>query len=414
LPLRRPALAAGCLIALLALTTAGCGSTPPAGSVRGRTLTVYTSLPLRGANAAQAASVLDAERLALKQAGDRAGRYRLRLLPLDDSNPQTGRWDPGLVSVNARQATQDKTTIAYLGELDPGASAISIPILNSAGILEVSPTDSYVGLTQPAGAERDEPLKYYPTDRRTFVRTVPPDNLEAIAQAAAMRRAGIQRLYLVQDGGFYGQAMTRNVASAARSQGIQVVGELVSRPQPGDDQTPVALSIARMRPDAVFFAGLPSLGVDNLWKAVVHAQPGVKLFGPSILAVPTFLAALGPVEDQAYITTPTLDPRMYPAAGQRFFDAYRREYGVAPESQAIFGYAAMQLVINSIASAGRRGNRRSTVIGQAFGAYEPDSALGPFSISKDGDPTLAAIAINRVHGGVLAFQRAILAQASIA
>ena len=54
-------------------------------------------------------------------------------MSLDDSTAAAGKWDPGATSSNARKAAQDKSTIAYLGEFNSGASAISIPILNEAG-----------------------------------------------------------------------------------------------------------------------------------------------------------------------------------------------------------------------------------------------------------------------------------------
>ena len=42
------------------------------------------------------------------------------------------------------------TTIGYVGDLNSGASAISIPPLNRAGIPQVSPTSTAVGLTSSA------------------------------------------------------------------------------------------------------------------------------------------------------------------------------------------------------------------------------------------------------------------------
>ena len=45
------------------------------------------------------------------------------------------------MSENARKAVGDDKAIAYLGEFNSGASAISIPLLNEAGILQVSPVE---------------------------------------------------------------------------------------------------------------------------------------------------------------------------------------------------------------------------------------------------------------------------------
>ena len=45
--------------------------------------------------------------------------------------------------------------MAYIGEFNSGASKISIPILNRAGIPQISPANTYNGLTTPV--ERGEP-----------------------------------------------------------------------------------------------------------------------------------------------------------------------------------------------------------------------------------------------------------------
>ena len=72
----------------------------------------------------------------------------------------------------------------YLGEFNSGGSAISLPITNEAGILQVSPSNTYVGLTRAEGADKGEPDKYYPSGKRTFGRVVPADHIQAAAQVA--------------------------------------------------------------------------------------------------------------------------------------------------------------------------------------------------------------------------------------
>src|SRR5579859_4188765 len=97
--------------ALLALLIAGCASSANAGSsvitVSGTRLTVYASQPPGGSGGQQATDTLDAEQLALQQAGGKAGRFTVRLVKLDGRE----------LSANARTAVEDQTAIAYLGEL---------------------------------------------------------------------------------------------------------------------------------------------------------------------------------------------------------------------------------------------------------------------------------------------------------
>jgi branched-chain amino acid transport system substrate-binding protein len=117
---------------------AGCGSkhkADTAGSrIHGRVLTVYASVPLNGASRVSGEAVVSGARLALSEVHGRVGEYQIALKVLDDATAKRGGWDPGQTTINARVAVLDPTTIGYLGELNSGASAVSIPPLNRAGI----------------------------------------------------------------------------------------------------------------------------------------------------------------------------------------------------------------------------------------------------------------------------------------
>jgi branched-chain amino acid transport system substrate-binding protein len=139
-----------CLIAVLAFGVAACGddggSSGDSGDSTsgGKTLTIYSSLPLQGDSRPQSEDVVRGMKLALEQKGGKVGDFTIKYVSLDDATAAAGKWEPGQVSANARKAVGDDTTIAYLGEFNSGASAISIPILNDAGILQVSPSNTYV------------------------------------------------------------------------------------------------------------------------------------------------------------------------------------------------------------------------------------------------------------------------------
>ena len=95
----RRARAIAALMACAAAAT-GCGSTG-SDATGSTSLTVYASLPLQGPGAADARSVLNAEKLALIEAGGRVGELTVRLVALDDSTAQRKGWDPGTTAANA-------------------------------------------------------------------------------------------------------------------------------------------------------------------------------------------------------------------------------------------------------------------------------------------------------------------------
>ena len=135
--------------------------------------------------------MVDGIKLALKQAGNKAGDLTIKYTSLDDSTAQAGTWTPEATQANAREVAQDDAAVAYIGEFNSGASAISIPLLNEVPIAQISPANTAVGLTSDEpGADEGEPDKYYPTGNRHYLRIVPKDTIQGAALATLMKEDG--------------------------------------------------------------------------------------------------------------------------------------------------------------------------------------------------------------------------------
>jgi branched-chain amino acid transport system substrate-binding protein len=148
----------------------------------GNQLTVYSSLPLQGPSGPSSQQIVNGEKLALSEVGGRIGPFKISYLSMDDSNTSTGEWNPGITATNAKTAAEDTTTIAYLGDYNSGATAVSLPLINASGILQISPASPYVGLTSSLDAGQDEPERFYPSGKRTFGRLQPGDPAQAEAR----------------------------------------------------------------------------------------------------------------------------------------------------------------------------------------------------------------------------------------
>ncbi len=379
------------------------------GSVSGDTLTIYSSLPLQGDSRPQAESVVNGEKLALEQAGGKVGDFTIKYVSLDDAIAATGKWDPGATSSNARKASQDSTTIAYLGEFNSGASAISIPIINQAGILQVSPSNTAIGLTDPVGGDKGEPDKYYPTGKRTYGRVVPYDGIQAAAQATYMKDEGCTKVYILNDKEVYGKGLATATQKAADEAGLVVLGNDGIDTKAANFRS-VASTVKSSGADCMFFGGITQNKGVQLWKDVHAANPDMKLFGPDGVAETPFTEGLSSGEQKVtYITVPTLDPKLYPPSGQKFFTDYKAKFGKDPEPYAIYGYEAMAVVLDAIKRAGDKGNDRQAVIDQFFATSDRDSVLGAYSINENGDTTLSDYGAQRVENGKLVFDKVIKA-----
>jgi branched-chain amino acid transport system substrate-binding protein len=406
-----------CLTAAMAFGVAACGDDGGGGGggggkASGDTLTIYSSLPLQGDSRPQSEDVVRGEQLALEKAGSKAGNFKIKYVSLDDSVASTGKWDPGKVSENARKVVGDDNAIAYLGEFNSGASAISIPLLNEAGILQVSPANTYVGLTRSEGAEKGEPQKYQPSGTKTYGRVVPADHIQAAAQVAWMKDEGVTKLYILNDKEVYGKGIADAVEKIAGEQGIEVLGNDGIDTKAANFRS-LAGKIKSSGADGFFFGGITQNKGVQLFKDVNAANPDVKLFGPDGVADSPFYEKVGPaIEKQAYITAPTLDPKEYPPAAQDFYKEFKAKYGKDPEPYAIYGYEAMAVTLDAIKRAGESGNDRKAVVDEFFKTKARDSVLGTYDIDENGDTTLSDYGGNRIEGGKLVFDKVIKAQAN--
>jgi branched-chain amino acid transport system substrate-binding protein len=406
----------------LSLAVTACGgdggggsSDKAAGGSGGDTLNLYSSLPLQGANRVQNEAVVNGIKLALKQNNNKAGNFTIKYTSLDDSTAQAGNWDPGATSANARKVAQDEKAIAYIGEFNSGASAISIPILNEAQIAQVSPANTAVGLTSDEpGAEPGEPDKYYPTGKRHYARIVPKDTIQGAALATLMKEEGCQQVGILNDKEVYGAGLSRNIQTAAKGVGLTITGNDAI-----DKNASNYRSLAQgLEGDCFVYSGVTANNGVQVIKDVAAAHPDAKLFGPDGVAESAFSdpKAGGVPTDVAkrtLVTVATLSPDEYPPEGRKFFQEFEKEYGERnPDPYAIYGYEAASLILDAIKRAGEKGNDKAAVIEALFSTKGRQSVLGTYDIDENGDTTLTAYGVYKIQDGELTFDRTIEAEAA--
>jgi branched-chain amino acid transport system substrate-binding protein len=401
-----PKRSATAALAAAVLAVSGCGGDQSrGGEISGDTLTIYSSLPLQGPHADQARGIIEGQKLALEEAGGKAGSFKVNFAARDDATAGDSRvpgWSPGRTSDNASKAAQDSRTIGYVGEFDSGASAISIPITNEASFVQVSPAATAVGLTKLVpGADKGEPDKYYPSEDRSFARVIPADDVQASAAASRAKDLGARRVFLIDDKSVGGLGLVEQFRVAAdRRGGLRIAGEKGMDPRAGDYRD-FAREVAAKDPDLVYFGGGVESNARALWRDLAAALPHARLMGSAGLLSPDFYRGL--LSERTFITSAAQDPRQLPPDGRRFRRDYRRKFNHDPDPYAAYGYTAMTLLLDAIRRAGDSGNRRDDVIKQVFDTKNFRSAIGTFSIDDNGDTSLARVAGYRVRNGRLEF-----------
>jgi branched-chain amino acid transport system substrate-binding protein len=395
------------VLALIALGGCGGVGVSTAGpTLPGNQLTVYSSLPLQGPSAPASQQIENGEKLALAQVGGRVGRFKIDYASLDDADPQTGEATPGMTANYTRVAAQDTSTIAYIGDLDSAATAVSLSITNGAGILQVSPASPYVGLTSSLDAGQDEPERFYPSGQRTFARLMPGDPVQAAAQVKLMHALHLGSVYVIDDLDPFDTPLAAILAEDAKRAGIRVLGEDQIDTTAGSEFSGEVQKVLESGARAVFFSGAPNAGAVALWQQLHDADAHLRLLAPSGLDEPSFLSRIGSAAALTYMTTPLLPLSLYPPPAQRVLGEYRARFHRTPGPYALYGYEAMSAVLLAIHRAGRHGDDRETVIHEFFAIKGRESVLGRYSVLPDGDTTLSRYAADRVRHGRLVFYRA--------
>lgn len=145
-------------IAAIAVTAlAGCGSSVSEGA----RLSVHVGVGDPGGEAAARGA-----ELALTEAGGTAAGVEVEI-ETGAEDPE-GPWRQAAISAAGRAASEDSAAIAYLGETASEATAISVPITNEAGILQVAtgPADDTL-LREPGGST--VPTEFQPSGERTLL-----------------------------------------------------------------------------------------------------------------------------------------------------------------------------------------------------------------------------------------------------
>jgi branched-chain amino acid transport system substrate-binding protein len=401
----------GCMLAGAVFVLGACGSSSSSSttttssssssSSSSKTVDIYSSLPLQGASSAQTIPLVNGIKLALSEAGGKAGQFTVNYQSLDDSTAAAGEWDPSQTAANARKAAADPKTVYYIGEFNSGASEVSIPILNEAGIPQVSPANTYVGLTtNEPGSAPGEPEKYYPTGKRTYLRIVPRDSIQAAADLLALKNEGCTKVAVANDKEAYGAGLAKLLELEKADYGVDIVSNTGIDPKAPNFRS-YAATIKAQGANCFEFAGIVSNGGVQITKDVHAALPTAKILGPDGMCTSSWTNAKDggvPASIDPFLecTVATLDLSAYPG-GKQFLSAYKAKYGVAnPDPYAIYGYEAMKLGLDTIASLGANGDNKADVLKALFAIKNRSSVLGTYGFDANGDTTLKSYGLYKV------------------
>lgn len=368
-------------------TTSACA---PRGDTSKGSLKIFASLPLTGPSRNQTESAVNGMRLALEDYQGAVAGYEVEFTALDDATAAAGQWTAEAETANANRAVSEGAT-AYLATFNSGAAAVSIPIMNEAGIPMISPANTAINLTRPGAPNPELYESLYQNGPRNYFRVVPNDRLQGAAAATWAQELGAENVFILHDQEVYGLGLAQVFQQTARELGVNVVGFEGINPDAGN-YSALMQRIVNQGTDLVFFGGLTDTGGPALLRDlrdIVDDPEEVKFMGPDGILDIGFIEGVGAdIAEGAYGTVAAAPPAQLQGSGAEFYEKYREEFGKEPQPYAIFGYDTMGVALTAIEQACSKDPADVLEALNNLGEYT--GALGTFSFDENGDTTLTA------------------------
>jgi len=209
---------------VMALPLAGLSVEANAADCPKGKIKIYTSWPLQGAMVPEGTGMKNGVNLALDQNKGEAGGYCLEVVNLDDASPQTGKWDGAVEAENANKAVADPDAMVYIGTYNSGAAKVSMAITQRAHMAQVTPANTYPGLTKKEGAAPGEPEIYRPLNIVSYFRVPPADDIQGTVGARWAKKLGHKKVYILNDQELYGKGIADVFETEAKKIGLEVLG----------------------------------------------------------------------------------------------------------------------------------------------------------------------------------------------
>jgi branched-chain amino acid transport system substrate-binding protein len=394
------------VLVLAGLVLAACGGGGGAAQ-SGGTIKVVSDLPMTGSSLGQTQTIVNAITQAFAEKNNQAcgGKYTIEYQAFDDASAALGKWDPDVVTQNAKTYAADKSIVAVIGTFNSGAAKLMIPILNPENLVMVSPANTYPGLTKPGKGEAGEPDTYYPNGTRNYSRVVPADDLQGAVAAQWAKDLGASKVYILDDQELYGKGVADVFDKTANEIGLTVLGHEGIDGKAADYKA-LATKIKDAGPDLVYFGGITQNNAGQLVKDIRNVGFEGIFMGPDGIAEEAFIEAAGDAADGVYTTFGGVPPDALEGKSAEWRDTYKAKFGANPEVYTIYGYVAATVLMDTferICAAGGDPTNREVVRKAVFETKDFDSILGKFSIDANGDTTITTMSGSQVQGGEFKF-----------
>jgi len=349
---------------------------------------VYSSLPRQGTNTEQTNTLVEQIKTILD--GQKIGNFTVKYFDLDDSSAaNNGDWDGAVEQQNANKAAADPDAMVYIGTYNSGAAKLSIPILNQACLVMISPANTYPGLSKEvAGVTAPgEPGLYYPAGFRSYARPIATDDIQGAAGAEWAKTQGKTKAYVLDDTQVYGAGLAKSWALHANKIGLEVVSP--NKTSEGfdakaTDYSALAQKVKASGADIIYIGSITGQNTGKLWKDLRAAMPDIMMMSGDGVFEKSWYDGAGTSANGTFLTFGGLGPDQLTGAGKTWFDEYKTAHnGNQPATYTAYGNAAATVALEALKKAGS--NDRYEVLKAVMATKDLPTVLGNLTFDENGD-----------------------------
>jgi len=377
-------MAIAALLAAVALVVTGCGG--PATTTGGAktTVTIGLGAPLTDGAVALGKGMVNGANLAVAQANETSEVQDLGLVIATVNGDDKG--DPATGGTVATQFAANPTLVGVMGHLNSGVTRVAVKIYNAANIVQVSPANTAVDLTQMG--------------MTNYFRVCTMDSVQGPAGADyAFKTAGKKIAYVVDDSTAYGEGLAAAWAQQFTADGGTVAGTAKTTDKQTDFKSLVT-TIKSKSVDIVYYGGMYNAGA-LLSKQMKEGSVAVPLMGGDGMFDPEYIKLAGAANATGDFATSVGLPLAQLPQGQAFKAAFDAAYpGQEIAAYDAYSFDAANVIIKAIISVAKSMgvDKVATTDGKkaiiaAVAATDLEGVTGQVKFDANGDTLNKAITV---------------------
>ncbi|MEU9140200.1 branched-chain amino acid ABC transporter substrate-binding protein [Streptomyces sp. NPDC048404] len=378
-----------------ALTLTACGSRDDSGDSKSDKKTeiiIGVDAPLTGQNSATGLGIQGGVQIAVDDANknNTVPGVTFKVKALDDKAiPASGQ-------ANATQLVQDDKVLGVVGPLNSGVATQMQQVFDTAGLVEISPSNTAPELTQGKNWQtaKSRPFK-------TYFRTATTDALQGgFAADYAYNTLKKRKVYVVDDKQTYGAGLAKLFKAGFTKSGGKLAGE--DHVNTGDtDFSALVTKIKNSKADLVYYGGQYDES-EKLTKQLKDGGVKIPLFGGDGMFSDTYIQTAGKPSEGDLVTS-VGQPVDSLASAADFIKKYKAsglkgDYG----TYGGYSYDAATAIIKAIGAVVKDGKipdgARAKIVAEVQ-KTKFDGIAGPVSFDEYGDTTNKQLTVYQVVDG---------------